>query len=767
MPDLTGTTLGKYRLLERLGRGGMAEVYRAFQPSLEREVAVKVMYGYLAEDADFVGRFKREAKAVATLRHPHIVQVYDFDVEGEVYYMVMEYIAGETLKARLERLNAAGQRMALSEVCEVLRPLCSALDYAHAQGRIHRDIKPANIMFDGRRLVLTDFGIATIVGGTCFTAPGTMIGTPAYMSPEQCRGEPGDVRSDIYSLGIVLYEMITGNVPYDADTPLAVVLKHLNDPLPLPARVVPDLPAAVQQVVLKALAKAPEDRYESAAALYEAFAAAVGEREELEKPGGTVPAASAPARSAGPAVVAGVPLTMSPEEPPPAPGLPPSAVGRPATTGRWPIWAWGSVLALLLVVIPIFVLLGIPRLRGAAPAGVAIHTPPPGALPTETLRRPTAAAEPTVDRSQAQEYYDLGVTALTEAGNPAQAIANFTAAIAADPSWGEAYFWRGIAYREDGQPSASIADLTQAIALAPDWAEAYYERGRTYLSMDPAQATESLADFTRAIELDPEYAAAYLRRAQATYWFLDDAGGALADLDQALALDPGLTEARWMRGEIYLYQEEFALAQADLEQVVAVAPDDVHSQQLLALAYYWEGEYGLALERCDEALGYAPDDPTTYYVRAFAAAAMGDKESALADLERVLELEPGYSGAYYLRGRLYAEAGRYEEAITDFTATLQDEGEGYAWPFFPHDSPYIDRALAYEALGRNEEALADLSAAVERWPEWHLPYFHRGLVYKALGETQLAVADLEKAYELAPDDDWRARVEQELSQLAP
>src|SRR5512136_2356779 len=126
MPDLTGTTLGKYRLLERLGRGGMAEVYRAFQPNLERDVAIKVMHSYLAEDPGFIGRFKREAKAVATLRHPHIVQVYDFDAEGDVYYMVMEYIAGETLKARLERLHAEGRQMTLAEADAIFHPLCDA-----------------------------------------------------------------------------------------------------------------------------------------------------------------------------------------------------------------------------------------------------------------------------------------------------------------------------------------------------------------------------------------------------------------------------------------------------------------------------------------------------------------------------------------------------------------------------------------------------------------------------------------------------------------
>src|SRR5574341_1022716 len=190
MADLTGRTLGKYQLQERLGRGGMAEVYKAYQPGLDRFVAVKVLHPHLAEAADFLGRFRREAQAVARLRHPHIVQVYDFDVEGEQHYMVMEYVRGATLKARLDDLFVRGERMPVDEALGLFRALLDAVGYAHAQGMIHRDLKPANVMLEvqeeGRRVkeetpastfhfppstlrpVLTDFGIAKILGGSTF-----------------------------------------------------------------------------------------------------------------------------------------------------------------------------------------------------------------------------------------------------------------------------------------------------------------------------------------------------------------------------------------------------------------------------------------------------------------------------------------------------------------------------------------------------------------------------------------------------------------------
>jgi len=277
MEDLVGRTVGKYRIVARLGRGGMAEVYKAYQPGLNRYVAVKVLHGHLADDEDFIGRFEREATAVARLRHPHIVQVYDFDVEGGLYYMVMEFVEGPTLKAELHERSLKSQIFSLAETSRIISALGSAIDYAHARGMVHRDLKPANVMFTAEgQVVLTDFGIARIVGATRYTMTGAISGTPAYMSPEQGQGERGDERSDIYSLGVVLYEMVTGRVPFDADTPFAIIMKHINDPLPLPTAVNPDTPEAVERVILKAMSKSPDDRYQSASELAKALREAVG-----------------------------------------------------------------------------------------------------------------------------------------------------------------------------------------------------------------------------------------------------------------------------------------------------------------------------------------------------------------------------------------------------------------------------------------------------------------------------------------------------------
>jgi serine/threonine-protein kinase len=262
--------LGKYEIIERLGRGGMAEVYRAYHQSLDRFVAIKVLHSFLADDPEFKSRFEKEARNIARLKHPHIVSVYDFenDSENEKYYMVMELIEGATLKDVLTDLGERGARLPLADALRIVREAASALAYAHAQGMIHRDVKPANLMIDREnRVVLTDFGIAKIVTGAQFTASGGMIGTPAYMAPEQGLGDQGDERSDLYSLGIILFQLISGRLPYEAETPLAVILKHLNEPVPSVRALVPDVPDAIEAVIKRLIAKQPDARYQTANAL--------------------------------------------------------------------------------------------------------------------------------------------------------------------------------------------------------------------------------------------------------------------------------------------------------------------------------------------------------------------------------------------------------------------------------------------------------------------------------------------------------------------
>jgi len=265
-------SFGRYHILEQLGQGGMATVYKAYDTRLEREVAVKVIRADAFPPAVLdrvLKRFEREARSLARLSDPYIVKVYDFGEHEGSPYLVMELHKGGTLKERL------GKPVNSREAAQLLLPVAKALAYAHAHGVLHRDVKPSNILINEREeAVLTDFGIAKLLEGEeghTLTGTGIGVGTPEYMAPEQGLGKEVDGRADMYGLGVVLYEMVTGRKPYEAETPLAVLLKQVNDPLPRPKQFIPDLPDEVERVIFKALAKKPEDRYETMAA----FAAAL------------------------------------------------------------------------------------------------------------------------------------------------------------------------------------------------------------------------------------------------------------------------------------------------------------------------------------------------------------------------------------------------------------------------------------------------------------------------------------------------------------
>ena len=265
--NLIGKTISnRYVVEEMLGQGGMSAVYKGTDPNLKRVVAIKVIHSHLSNNPDFVQRFEEEAAAVAQLRHHGIIQVYDFNRDDDLYYMVLEFVPGETLQDHLKRLNDGGRKLSASKAIEYMAGICDAVDYAHQRGMIHRDIKPANLMLTTTgQVILMDFGIAKIVGGTRHTATGAVVGTAMYMSPEQIKGEQPDRRTDIYSLGVSLFEMVSGRPPFDANSAMTLMMMHINDPIPNIKSLNPDVPDALIAVINKALAKDPNDRYQTAA----------------------------------------------------------------------------------------------------------------------------------------------------------------------------------------------------------------------------------------------------------------------------------------------------------------------------------------------------------------------------------------------------------------------------------------------------------------------------------------------------------------------
>jgi serine/threonine protein kinase len=286
MPEWTGKTVGKVRIEREIARGGMAEVYLGTHLTLDRAVAVKVMHNYVESDPDLQSRFEREAKVVAGLRHPNIVQIFDYDTEEGHPYIVMEYLVGPSLGVYLRELHKRGQRLEPMQIARLLITIAAALDYAHEQGVVHRDIKPGNIILHNKSKnvsveqhltartepVITDFGLVRIAQSVTQTASGAVSGTPAYMSPEQAQGLKVDYRSDIYSLGVVLYEMVAGRIPFEGDTSWTLIFKHINEPPPP----IDGISPAVQAVIDRALAKKPDDRYQSARELAADYLEAIG-----------------------------------------------------------------------------------------------------------------------------------------------------------------------------------------------------------------------------------------------------------------------------------------------------------------------------------------------------------------------------------------------------------------------------------------------------------------------------------------------------------
>jgi len=274
-----GSTLGPYRVMQRVGRGGMASVYRGYHPALDRFVAIKVLPDFFADDPDYRERFQQEARSVARLKHPNILEIFDYGYDGGTAYLVLELVEGGTLADRL------GKPMDLRDVVELLEPLAGALDHAHAHGILHRDIKPSNILLrlDGKP-VLADFGLAKMAGSMQrLTGSGTVMGTPEYMSPEQAADEFVGPASDLYSFAVVAYEMLTGRVPFQGDTPAAVLVSHVTKSMPATRELKGELSAHIEEVLRRALSKHAEERQPSAAAFVAALKPAAWPSRQLEE----------------------------------------------------------------------------------------------------------------------------------------------------------------------------------------------------------------------------------------------------------------------------------------------------------------------------------------------------------------------------------------------------------------------------------------------------------------------------------------------------
>jgi len=549
VPFVVGESIGPYRITKQLGVGGMATVWKAYHPALDRYVAIKVLHPSFKEDPQFTTRFQREARIVAKLVHPHIVPIYDFSQHERMSYLVMRYIDGRTLKALLREGS-----LTLDRMMEIVEPAGQALAYAHDQGVLHRDIKPSNFIISSEdEVFLTDFGLARMAESTDTTLSRDMlVGTPQYISPEQARGEKLDPRTDVYSLGVVLFEMLTGKVPYDADTPYAVIHDHIFSPLPLPTEFNPALPETVERVVLKALAKDRNDRFpgvrEMVTSLEEALqgATVTGDRPSVlpETTGGavTVPQPDA------------APLGELEEEAPPVeePAKPEPTQKSPARSRRRRrlTIAVGAVGALLTLCLCALLFVAVVSRPDADDSGAVVQA-------TATTMKEDPAAHVQLARRYIQQ------------GNVAEAIAEYEVAIELDPGFAEAYVGLGNVYAREKDLERALESYERALEADPDHVKAHLGVGDVFVVLGEYDA--AAFHYQIVAELDPEVPGPHAKLGMC-HVLVGELELGREECERALRMDPQVPEGHFCMGLFFAQQGDTESARREFEIVVDTAP---------------------------------------------------------------------------------------------------------------------------------------------------------------------------------------------------
>lgn len=630
--NLSGQTLGQYELKELIGRGGMGAVYRGYQPALDRSVAIKVMSLSVVNEPGYAERFNREAKIVASLEHPQIVPLYDYGISGDVSYVVMRLLTGGSLEDRMRR----GERLSLTEIATLLRQITAALEYAHSRGLIHRDIKPSNVMFDGRGdAYLVDFGIAKLLQSSqVLTTHTALLGTPSYMAPEQWMDQDLTPAADQYALGILTYQLLTGELPFEATTPYALMNKHINQAPPSPQVLRPDVPENVAAVVQRAIAKAPADRFPTVTAYATVFETATKDREaDLKTTPISLPisARTKPAPTA--AVTDQLPQTRSQRRPP----------SRGLITGV-------AVLALIGVIVVLLQSIGQPPAAPVTPTEIAAllvteeataertaealaaevtatveptaaempltRTPRPTFTPVPPSRtpRPTHTATDTTETNltptlTGYQNFTQGMQAF-DSGDNETAITYFTQTLALDPGYVDAYYFRGVAHYYTAQLDAALSDYNQTLALKPDYLDVYANRAQVQYELGDYPA--ALTDIDAALAIYEENPGAHYLRAQIQLQ-LDDPQAALVDFTRVLELDLTWTGVYYERGWVYFGVQEYEAALSDFEAILATDPQNIEILHATAEAQDALEDKEDALETFEDALDI--DEYDSYAVR--------------------------------------------------------------------------------------------------------------------------------------------------------
>jgi len=736
--------ISRYQIIDEIGRGGMATVYRAFDPLFKRDVAVKIMAGEHLTDKLLRARFEREAQTIAALEHPAIVPVYDFGEDDDRLFLIMRLMTGGTLTDRLKH-----GALSIKDTSIILQRIGGALSRAHAKGVIHRDLKPSNVLFDEYGdAFLADFGIARITESTVTLTGQAVVGTPAYMSPEQIYGDKNiDGRSDIYALGVICFEMLTGQRPYQDDTPAKVMMKHVIDPIPDIRQVMPNLPVGIDVVIARTMAKAPDERYSTANEMTDSL-------EAISRPG----------TSQAAPVVLPAPEQPLPEDQPTSPPISPVlevaadlAVAGAAVSDQ-------TELAPPMEVSPPDITAEHPETEISPPdfdtrpepirAPDIVQEEP---LPETEVARPIFPTKPEDPKKSplrnpillaglaVAAFIILAGVILAATGvfspdqeGTAQADVTESARVETVSSAGDTSDEEPVVVEDqyDAQPSAAAPEDQRDQALAfMEEAYALFDKG----DYDAAVERASMA-----IELDPEYADHYFQRGQLFNW-IEDYHSAIDDLNRAIELEPR-TEYYFERGIAYRGSDDSDRAIEDFHQAIELEPDNPAPYIDLGAVYRSRGDFDVSLDLLSVSIGLDPDSARALTERAKTFDEMGDFEASLGDSLRAYELTPEDPWIAEHIAEIYAWGlGDWDRALVYFNLAI-DQNPEEAWRF-------TARAITLRMLGDGEAAIADHDRAIELEPSesWHR-IEKAYTLQDRLEDPEGAIRVLEEAMEIGPED---------------
>ena len=720
----TGTSVeGRYDIIAKIGDGGMGSVYSARQSGLGRTVAIKFLHSSIISDDEHKERFKREGKILSILSHKNVLHFYEFGFfksqSGLDYpFIVMEFLDGKTLRELLR----AEDKLSSSRTIGIGIQICEGLQEVHAHSVVHRDLKPDNIMLldspvpDTVKVV--DFGLAKGAinaeeANQKITETGVLIGSLQYMSPEQCKGGSANNQSDIYALGCILYECLTGEAAFEADSPILLMKKQLTENAPRISSIVDpnSITPGLEEVIFKCLAKDPARRYQTMDAV----------RADLE--------------NVRDGKVAAMEATAS--------NLPDPSPTEKSASNRHRNLILGGILSIIAVVI-VSMVVGTSSLQNTKK--VLSNYSNEVLYNASTNARDINESTARIERNPRDiEAYLIRAISYCTSGEPEKALKDFDKAIELNPGRGDAYYLRAAAYDMMDKPREALEDCNKSLQLDPANARGYTTRAACLAALGDYKS--AVADYSRALQINPNLSSAIAARAEA-YYNDGQYQKALTDYNLAIKQEPKSASNYSCRALVFGSLGEYPKEIDDCDQALRLDPKNAQAYRARGHGFLELKDYNKAISNYSKAIHFDPGNPRSYEGRGSAYSKIGHHDKAIEDFDKALALKPApleLGEIYINRAGEFVLLGKIEEAVADCSKAIE---------IFPDNpSAYISRSAAYHALGRYQECIADCDRAIALKPNkilLGLCYANRGNAYRDAGKTDLALADYEKSLNLAP-----------------